>query len=91
MKAIERTIETTQGKVTVRGLKHKEVKAFAKEGVNLITFNLEDAANFIDLVEKVLGLAVIKGQEKLEELFEAEYLELFRTVMELTFSVEAEG
>ncbi len=81
---MEKIIKTSQGDITVRGLKHREIKAIRNSGYDLANIPKEKSEEFVDAV---LGL-IFPDALFLEELYEHEYLNLINEVMKLTYPSE---
>ena len=78
-----RKIRTSQGEITIRGLKHGELRYLEARGVDLsssATFDNPEA------VEEVLGVVLEEeARGLLDDLYEAEVLKLLENVLKLTF------
>ena len=78
-----RKIRTSQGDITIRGLKHGELRYLEARGVD---FSSSATFDNPEAVEEVLGV-VLKEEARrlLDDLYEAEVLELLENVLTLTF------
>lgn len=67
------TIDTTQGEIKARALKHKEVK-------QIVAIARENAPDADERLEKIMAGCVVEGAEKLDDLEEHEITKLYDAI-----------
>ena len=67
------TIDTTQGEIKARALKHKEVK-------QIVAITRENPQDADERLEKIMAGCVVEGAEKLDDLEEHEIAELYDAI-----------
>lgn len=79
---MRRTIHTSAGRLTITGLKRRQIKELLAQGVDLYKGS-DDPESYLNAI---LALAVApEDQDKLDDLYVFELQELLRKIMDLTF------
>lgn len=68
-----KTVDTTQGEIKVRALKHKEVK-------QIVAITRENPPDAEERLEQIMSGCILEGAEKLDELEEHEIAELYDAI-----------
>lgn len=82
--------ETSQGNVTLRGLKRREIKVLKGQGINF--GGIIPIEKLEESTEAALKLVLPEAfMDNFDELEEAEILAMHREVMRLTYPTEEQG